>query len=316
MSIVVEWNEHLQVCKEKMQLAQLWETRLANLREKLTEQYHTVDQCRLRLQGEQQDVDQLREPSLSRFMMNLFGRLEDKLREEEREAAEAKLKYDAANSALIDMELEQTELIAKLADIGQPDREYEWLLAEKEAWIRDHDTSTTARLEELSEEIALREAIRKEIREAAGAGAAVSAALGNAEDRLDSAGSWGKYDLIGGGLISTAIKHGHIDEARGYIHEAQNSLRRFNKELQDLKWNGVDNSAQIGGFATFADFFFDGFIADWIVQGKIRDSLGSVQSQRAEVERLISKLKKDQSEQERLIDEFRNEFRRIVEQLQ
>lgn len=316
MNVVAEWNERLQACKEKMRLSQLWESRLASLRGQLLEQYRAVDQCRLRLLGEEQDVDRLREPSLSRFMMNLFGRLEDKLREEEREAAEAKLKYDAACSALTDMELEQTELIAKLADIGQPDTEYERLLSEKEAWIRDHDPSTTARLEELSEEIASREAMRKEIREAVGAGSAVSAALGNAEDHLDSAGGWGTYDLIGGGLISTMIKHDHIDEARGYIHEAQNSLRRFNKELQDLKLTGLDDSARIGGFATFADFFFDGFIADWIVQGKIRDSLGSVQSQRAEVERLISKLKHDQSEQERRIGELRHKFRRVVEQLQ
>jgi hypothetical protein len=315
LSLVADWNERLQACQEKMQLANMWENRLADLRGKLTEQYHTVEQCRLRLQGELQDVDQLRESSFSNFMMNLFGRLEDKLREEEREAAEAKLKYDVASSALIDMELEQTELIAKLVDIGQPHREYERLLTEKEAWIREHDTSTTARLEDLSEEIARREAIRKEIREAVGAGAAVSAALTNAEDRLDSAGNWGKYDLIAGGLISTAIKHGHIDEARGYIHEAQNSLRRFNNELKDLKWNGVDETARIGGFAKFADFFFDGFIADWIVQGKIRDSLGSVQSHRAEVEHLISKLKRDQLEQERLIGESRNEFLRIIEQL-
>ncbi|NLC11365.1 MAG: hypothetical protein GX767_03820 [Firmicutes bacterium] len=34
----------------------------------------------------------------------------------------------------------------------------------------------------------------------------------------------------------------------------------------------------IGGFTTFADFFFDGLIVDWIVQSRINDSLNNVDS--------------------------------------
>jgi len=36
--------------------------------------------------------------------------------------------------------------------------------------------------------------------------------------------------VIGGGLISTAIKHSHIDKAKDLAHRTQHALRLFIKE--------------------------------------------------------------------------------------
>jgi len=35
---------------------------------------------------------------------------------------------------------------------------------------------------------------------------------------------------------------------------------------------------EIGDFLTFADYFFDGLIADWLVQSKIQDAKAQVEN--------------------------------------
>ena len=47
---------------------------------------------------------------------------------------------------------------------------------------------------------------------------------------------------------------------------------------------------EIDGFTKFADFFFDGLIADWVVQSKIHDSQNSVEQVKYEVSSVLKKL--------------------------
>lgn len=109
----------------------------------------------------------------------------------------------------------------------------------------------------------------QEIHEAINAADDALIALHNAQDSLEGAGNWGIWDMLGGGFFSTMLKHSKIDQAQQELEEARSALRRFRRELADL-----DRSAEIdldmGDFLRFADFFFDGFIADWMVQSKIR----------------------------------------------
>ena len=80
--------------------------------------------------------------------------------------------------------------------------------------------------------------------------------------------------MLGGGLISTAIKHSRINDARDSVHQVQQKLLIFQRELKDLDLclkPGI--SIDIGKFTAFADYFFDGLIIDWIVQSGINNSL-------------------------------------------
>lgn len=45
-------------------------------------------------------------------------------------------------------------------------------------------------------------------------------ALERAEKALASAGNWGVYDMMGGGVISTHIKRGRMDDAQVAIMDA------------------------------------------------------------------------------------------------
>lgn len=96
--------------------------------------------------------------------------------------------------------------------------------------------------------------------------------LSDASNSLEKAENWGNWDMwVNGGLISTHIKHEHIDDARSYIHNANRQLEVFHKELADLK-QSIDVQVDISGILKMADYWFDGLIADWIVQGRINDA--------------------------------------------
>lgn len=110
--------------------------------------------------------------------------------------------------------------------------------------------------------------MRKEINEAIEAGQRALMSLRQAENKLSSARNWGLVDLFGGGFLTDMMKHSKINDASRYVEQAKWDLQKFQRELKDVNLpTGV--KVEIGGFLSFADFFFDGVIADYLVQSKI-----------------------------------------------
>ena len=108
----------------------------------------------------------------------------------------------------------------------------------------------------------------RERQEAVRAGERALESLRDAEHYLGGARLWGIVDLFGGSGLSGLVKHVRIGEASRCLERAKSDLRLFQKELRDVDAIRID----IGGFLTFADFFFDGIIADWLVQSKIQEA--------------------------------------------
>jgi hypothetical protein len=284
------WNAELQQCRLDLELKRKRESRAGKLSTDLERQTRVADECLQLLQKEQHDIENLTTSSFSQFWLGLFGKMDDRLMEEKREAAEAKLKYDAAQAAIRAMEAELTEVKRELAEVQDADLRLTRLMQQKETWMRDHDQSAREELERLSEQMASNQARIAETDEARRAGQSALQALLQAEERLNSAKNWGTYDMLGGGMIATMVKHGRIDEAQDHIHESQLYLRRFADELKDLNWSVEVAAPQIGSFLTFADYFFDGFLADWMVQGKINNSMEAVRSNANQVSVILQKL--------------------------
>ena len=110
---------------------------------------------------------------------------------------------------------------------------------------------------------------RREVNEAISAADDALYYLQRARKSLNSAGNWGLLDLFGGGTITGLFKHGKMYSAEQDIERARQSLQKFSKELRDVQ--GF-SSIHINDFLTFADFFFDGFLADVLVQSKISNA--------------------------------------------
>ncbi len=133
--------------------------------------------------------------------------------------------------------------------------------------------------------------VNKEIREAISAGERALNSLREAQNYLKSAGNWGIVDILGGGLITDLIKHSKLNNASECMEAARQDLRSFQRELDDV--NEYLPNIQIGDFLTFADFFFDGFIADMFVQSKIGDAKEQVAEAVDQVESIVDRLRKE-----------------------
>lgn len=134
----------------------------------------------------------------------------------------------------------------------------------------------------------MNETMAREIREARAAGIRALNSLRKAQDYLNSARGWGILDMLGGGMISSLIKHSKLSDAQRCIDQAQYDLDAFRRELADVNLP----FAEIDGFLTFADFFFDGFLADLMVQSRINDARAKLEDACRRVEDVLRQLPK------------------------
>jgi hypothetical protein len=131
--------------------------------------------------------------------------------------------------------------------------------------------------------------IEREKREAVEAGYRALQSLNNAKAELNSAKNWGLVDLFGGGTITGLIKYSKMNNAQRYMEQAKYDLSRFGKELNDVNMV-CDLNMDVGGFLSFADFFFDGVVADWLVQDRINEARRQVDEAIWRVQEIINRL--------------------------
>ncbi|MBR5645318.1 MAG: hypothetical protein IKX23_01600 [Treponema sp.] len=113
--------------------------------------------------------------------------------------------------------------------------------------------------------------------------------LKEAEKKLKSARTWGFFDIMGGGFVTNVVKHSKINKARELMDRANYLLGSLNQSLKQMnvpEGCGIN----IGTFATFADFVFDGFLADAYMSHKIYNNIHSVRELKSRLETVRSQL--------------------------
>ena len=134
----------------------------------------------------------------------------------------------------------------------------------------------------------------REVDEAIRAGERALDSLREAKAKLNSARNWGIYDILGGGVISSVVKHSKMSSANEWVAQANHDLKRFAKELRDVDEDGL--YVQAGSLASTLDIFFDNVFSDFIVQNRINEA-------RAEIDRMIDRI-------ERTVWDLKNRYRR------
>lgn len=129
----------------------------------------------------------------------------------------------------------------------------------------------------------------KELREAKQAGQEALNCLNSAMNALNSAGNWGIADILGGGMLSTFVKHSKMNDAERLVQQARSALKRFQKELMDVE-TVAEFHIETGDFLSFADYFFDGIVTDWLVQSRINDARKQVENARQKVLYIMNQL--------------------------
>ena len=130
-----------------------------------------------------------------------------------------------------------------------------------------------------------------EKREAIDAGNRALRSLREVQNNLSSAKNWGLWDIFGGGFVSTMLKHSKMDQAKQNMEQAKYDLRNFSRELNDVNMT-FHMEIETGDFLAFADWFFDGFVVDWMVQDRIEQASSQVKEAIRRVEDALRRLQR------------------------
>lgn len=289
-----------------------YEAQLEDFNKELETIEESVSQLQILFESEKKDVEKLEVIGLPNLFATLFGNKEEKLSKEKQEMLAVQIRLEENEKTKMEIETSINELQDKLLHLQNAEVEYQQLLLEKERAIKSSGSPFSAKLFDLSEQEGVVQAYKVELDEAIAAGDSVKHALVDARNSLEKAADWGTLDMFSDGMVFDLVKHQHIDDAKDCLHQAQTKMRKFQKELLDVQ-EQANLSVDISGMLKFADFFFDGLIADFMVQEKINQSLEQTRNHETEVNDLLLRLKAQSEEKIMEIENIQNEKQEIIE---
>ncbi len=305
-------NNQLVDVKEKIRQRDRLQGQLADVERSLSQEDSRLEMLEARLKREEKDVQRLEGLSLAGMFFAVLGDKEERQDKERQELVAAKLQRDQCQYAVTSLEHDLADLKQKLDTLNGLDAIYQSLLERKEKLLLQSDNPNLRSLLALSEDQARLGSERKEVGEALEAGQALIQTLDGVIQSLNSAEGWGTWDMLGGGFLADLAKHSRIDDARQNVHQAQELLRRFQRELADVQ-SGENFLIDISSFDTFADFFFDGLIVDWIVQSKIQTSLDRTSQVRQRVAAILQRLQNRLQQIQQQLDDLARQRKDLIE---
>lgn len=268
---------------------------LAALRQQLQDAREQHKRADANLYREGRDIARLEGVSIAALIATLRGTRDDDLIREREEELAARLAAEASAAAVTNLEAEEAALVARLAAYDDLDTAHAAALRVKQEAIIAAGHPAAQQLHDLDASLADRDATALQLDEALWAGEATDESLQVVLTALKSAQGWGTYDMLGGGLLATAIKHQRIDEARTAAQTAGRRLRRFQAELGDVDLvTDPDGLGAIDTLATIGDYLFDGLLIDWFVQAKIDRARDQTEQVYTAVRNLLAALKAQQ----------------------
>lgn len=245
-------------------------SRLAALQPQLREAEQELERLGRELEKERTDVRRLESRGISpaRVWASVRGDLTERLTAEQAEAQAAELAHERARRHRDVVVQEAQRLEAARAALGDVDAGYEAVLVE----VRQaaEEPGAVVLRERAAEAGRLLEDVRwrRELDEALAAGSEAYGALQEARKRLDSAEGWSTWDVMGGGMFSSMLKHDELDKAADLLDTASVALQRFSRELADVELPGID-APMVDGLSRGLDIWFDNVVTDLFVADRI-----------------------------------------------
>lgn len=307
-------NEGLLLLKAEIKKKEKWENQLKHYKLELADLEENVLDLENTVALEQKDVARLEGFSVTKFFLTLRGNMDERLEEERKEVAAVQLRLEEARLAKKEVADSINDLVEKLKESGSVEKDYEKLLETKVKYLKENNSRIASQLYRSYEKEADIKTLLKELNEAITAGVQVKEALYLAIDSLEKAKGWGAVDIYGGGILSTVVKHRHMDESTRHVHDAQSLMRRFQKELLDVNQTAT-MELEVSGLLKFSDYFFDGLIIDLVVQDKITISLENTKRQQSDIRRILSNIKVQVGQLNRELDRVLLERKEFVDSM-
>ncbi len=307
-----EYNEKISFVKKCMEKKSKLNLLLKQTEQDMIREKLLLNKLSAELQKENEDVLKLESSNITSLFYAILGTKEERLEKEKQDLLKARLKYDQCKNNVDYLAEESKRLVDELSKVEICETEYEDLINKKLDAINIEDKETSNELKILIKRKESMKANIIEIDEAINAGDEALNSIESTIKELESAEGWGIADILGGGLITTAIKYDHVDEAGRHAEETQRTLGKFKREMSDIKMiTGAEIA--IGTFEAFADYFFDGLIFDWVVQSEIGKSLDAVKNTKNQIDKAMSKLYEEKVTEEFMINQLEEQIKNIIE---
>ncbi|HMG45766.1 MAG TPA: hypothetical protein VK611_30835 [Acidimicrobiales bacterium] len=273
-----ELEARLAAAAEAVRERELTAQRCEELERWLDELNHWLTGLRAEHAAEVDDVGRLEGISLTRVLAALRGAREDRLAQEQAQAAAAALRVNDATWRLAALQREYEAARTRLWELSGAPEAYAAVLDEKDRHLRSSGDPRAPRILDLADERGRLTGEVNELHEALEAALTARHALTIVRDQLGSASSWSTYDtFFGGGFISSAIKHDRLDDAAAAAAHADRCLAVLRTELADVGGAGL-TAPRLGfdGLTRFLDVWFDNVFTDWSVRSRIQEAQRNV----------------------------------------
>ena len=184
--------------------------------------------------AEQADVEALQGKSITLFVYTLMGLKEEKIQKEEAEAISARFEYEVAKADLDYVLNRQVELRAELRTLGNCERAYEDMVAEKKAWLMAKEATINAEVEALEAEKTAIIRDSKELKEAMESGRYALKVAESVEDALHTLYTFQSEVFRENRHNSIYRDHDLSLEIRNSRIRVENSLETLGRYLQDF----------------------------------------------------------------------------------
>jgi DNA repair exonuclease SbcCD ATPase subunit len=264
---------------------------LTKKQSKLSEALNELTQEEIRLASilkkETQDYEKIEKISLSSLMWMFAKDLDERKSKEYQEMRVAEFKYQELMDRIESLQSDMNSTSVQLLKLQSVEKEYHDLMDAKLQWVNDQNIGA---LSEFEAKLHAQKRQLKETDEAIVACNDLIQSLKNAQDGLSSARNWGIYDILGGGLISSAIKHDHINRAASYIKDASQKARTLKVELKDIEALPQIEDININEFTKTFDIFFDNIFSDFSIQDEINEATARISNNLIDARTLLAKL--------------------------
>ncbi|GHJ53789.1 hypothetical protein Nm8I071_30960 [Nonomuraea sp. TT08I-71] len=258
--------------------------RLRELSVRIATARAAVAALRERLDAEQADVERLEGLTLSRVLAAVRGDRDDALARERAEADAARLRLAEAERLLAALRDESARIQARRRRLATAPGEYAAVLDERERLLTASDDPRRPRLLDLAEQRGRLTAEHREVTEAVRAARNAEGALHHLRELLCRAEDWSTYDVMGGGLVTSMVKHEILDEAAQTAARADRTLAALRTELADLPGPALDPTMRGSGELTrFTDIWLDNVLTDVVVLRRVERSLDETTRSQGEV---------------------------------
>ena len=322
-----DYDAALAELREKIRRKKKAQNLLAHFSEEATRLTSVMEDRKKEYEQEQAESDDLQSATLTLLFYSLIGLKEAKITKEESEALAAKAAYETAKAELDHVLARQVELRAEIRALGNCERDYEAMLAEKKAWLMAKEAAVNAEVEALEAEKAAIVADSKELKEAMESGQYALRVARSVMDALSKAQVLNYRDTVGyrnshHSVIDIGMHESEVDyEKHSTLVRLDNSiqtlgkyLREFAAELKDVATLPMEHipKTRFSDSLLFLDRWAEGLFAEIVVTVKLENVKKSMIPLMEKLPPIVEGLEKEYAKREAACAEIDEKIRAIV----